>query len=61
MDERADIVRNWENSHKETKPTVLKHDEQQTQVLSLNFPGVLLMANWPALKADRISSGISSI
>jgi hypothetical protein len=33
MEERADMVRNCENSHKETKPTVLKHDEQQTQVL----------------------------
>jgi hypothetical protein len=33
MEERADMVRNCENSHKETKSTVLKHDEQQTQVL----------------------------
>ena len=33
MEERADMVRNCENSHRETKSTVLKHDEQQTQVL----------------------------
>ena len=33
MEERADLVRNCENSHEETKPTMLKHDEQQAQTL----------------------------